>query len=566
MSKAPYKRLHTNEEYQEKIHEYFGMIGDDYDKPIDMIYIIKNPSASNNSNDDVEEEYEEPEKTFTSMNFVWKIIWEIPPDMFKFMNRPEKIRFIRVAKQRILKTLNTNIDFVSRDLGAKDKASKELAATQRASLINEEFKRKLSKKIDKLITDNKITTKELYKDNDSLLQTYIDGPKSLPTPKGKKVTKSVKIKADADPVQVQPVQVQPVKTEPVKVAKPTPKPRVAKPKVKAMVEPVPMVEPVNKLSEYKKNSIAEFQMEMDDLDEADKLKHKEEDTPEILSGIDALKHEFLNKFTSELNMIFEEYYDEDVSKLMTTQLQFYAERLQDIRKGVHFKPNRRIQTRVKLRREGLKIMPPGTRVNQPEVYALPKVNKKPKPRARAKTLKVNAPPNALPANALPVVKTNAETNIEKYRAGINAMFKTLNMSKLEKLAKAPKPRGTRVNKQPKVNATMRAPNIKKYEPTLVIQSNEEKQALERKKQSQMKATKSLEQELKNKHGKSGMMSKSAGRKDALANKPNVNVAKPTLRGTRSNKTKTNSHSVVNTLAGPVKATKKITPKYLKSKP
>lgn len=561
MSKAPYKRLHTNEEYQQKIHEYFDMIGDEYDKPIDMIYIIKNPSASNsiNSNDDVEEEYEEPEKTFTSMNFVWKIIWEIPPNMFKFMTRPEQIRFIRLAKQRILKTLNTHIDFVSRDLGAKNTASKNLAATQRASLNDETFKSKLSKKIDKLMNENKITDKELYEDNDTLLQTYIDRPKKLkpplPTPKGKKVTKAVAV------------------AEPVKVAKMQPKPRVAKPKVKVltqdkpvpMVEPVAFVEPVNKLSEYKKNSIAEFRVEMDDLDEADKLKHKEEDTPEILNGIDSLKNEFLNKFTRELNMIFEQDYDKEVQQLLATQLQFYAERLQDIRKSVHFKPNRRIQTRVKLRREGLKIMPPGTRVNQPEVYALPKVNKKPKPRARAKTLKVNAPPNALPANALPVVKTNAETKIEKYKAGINAMFKTLNMSKLEKLVKAPKPRGTRVNKQPKVNATMRAPNIKKYEPTLIIQSNENKQALERKKQSQMKAKKGLDLDLMNIHGKSGMMSKSAGRKDALANKQPVNVAKPKPRGTRS-KPKTNSQSVVNTRAGPVKATKNITPKYLKVQP
>jgi hypothetical protein len=547
MSKAPYKRLHTNEEYQQKIHEYFGMIGDDYDKPIDMIYIIKNPSASNNSNDDIEEEYEEPEKTFTSMNFVWKIIWEIPPDMFKFMTRPEKIRFIRVAKQRILKTLNTNIDFVSKDLGAKDKASKELAAMQRASLNDEEFKKILSKKIDNLIatSEPKIKNKELYEDNDSLLQTYIDGPKSLPTPKGKKVTKSVAKKVDADPVQVQPVIV----AKPVKVAKPPPKPRVAKPKVKVLpqVEPVPIVEPVNKLSEYKKNSIAEFQIEMDDLDEADKLKHKEEDTPEILNGIDTLKHEFLNKFTSELNMIFEEYYDEDVSKLMTTQLQFYAERLQDIRKGVHFKPNRRVQTRVKLRREGIlkapfkpnttaKILkigelpkPLGTRVNnQPKVNDLPKVNKKtaqPKPRARAKTLKVNAKSNALPVvktnakpNALPVAKTNAETNIEKYAKSVSAMFKTLNMSKLEKLAKKPTPRGVR--KTAKMNTPV-----------------------------------------------------------AILNKPPINVPKitelikqmyqPKPRGTRS-KTKTNSQRVntlgVNTRAGPVKATKKITPKYLKVQP
>ena len=565
MSKAPYKRLHTNEEYQEKIHEYFGMIGDDYDKPIDMIYIIKNPSASNsvNSNDDVEEEYEEPEKTFTSMNFVWKIIWEIPPNMFKFMTRPEQIRFIRVAKQRILKTLNTNIDFVSRDLGAKDKESKELAATQRASLNDEEFKRKLSKKIDKLVDENKIKNKELYEDNDSLLQTYIDGPKSLPTPKGKKVTKSVA----AEPVIV---------AKPVRVKKPPPKPRVAKPKVKAiepvpMVEPVAFVEPVNKLSEYKKNSIAEFQIEMDELDEADKLKYKEEDTPEILSGIDALKNEFLNKFTRELNMIFEQDYDKEVQQLLATQLQFYAERLQDFRKQAHFKPSTGIQTRVKLRQQGLKIRPPGTSVNHPNIYALPTNIENYEPML---VIQSNETKQALERKKQLQMKSkkSLELDLKNKHGKGGIMSKSAGIKDAPankphvKVAKAPKPRGTRVNKQPKVNATMRAPNIKKYEPTLVIQSNENKQALERKKQSQMKSKKSLELDLKNKHGKSGMMSKSAGRKDALANKPNVNVAKPNPRGTRSNKTKTNLQSVVNTLAGPVKATKKITPKYLKSKP
>lgn len=502
MSKAPYKRLHTNEEYQQKIHEFFDMIGDDYDKPIDMIYIIKNPSASNsvNSNDDVEEEYEEPEKTFTSMNFVWKIIWEIPPNMFKFMTRPEQIRFIRLAKQRILKTLNTHIDFVSRDLGAKNTASKKLAATQRASLNDETFKRKLSKKIDKLMDENKITDKELYEDNDTLLQTYIDRPKKLrpplPTPKGKKVTKAV-----AEPVQVQPVQVQPVQ-----VAKPPPKPRIAKPKVKVL----PQVEPVNKLSEYKKNSIAEFRIEMDDLDEADKLKHKEEDTPEILSGIDSLKSEFLNKFTRELNMIFEQDYDKEVQQLLATQLQFYAERLQDFRKGAHFKPNRRVQTRVKLRREGLKIMPPGTRVNQPNINVVPTLRKTPavpKPRARAKTLKVNGP-----LNALPVVKTAAETNIEKYSKSVSAMFNTLNMSKLEKLAKKPTPRGVRktakmnthpvemLNKQPVDAASIAAMFMQQPKPRVTKSKNNAKMR------------------------------------------------------------------TLNTRAGPVKAIKKITPKYLKVQP
>ena len=489
--------LVTDDDYRQKMEEYFLKIRTDSKESINMLYNLK--TDPNNKI------FEEPKGMYTSMNFIWDIIQNIKSKKIKFMTKPRTmlVRFIRVVKQRILKSINTTIQF-------------DTGISNYDDIITKGFIDSLTDIINTLIAQNGVTDNEIFADNNYKLQQAIILSESMSLITGNEIypnNNNIGVQSQ-NPLLGKPI--------PKATPKATPKPRT---RVK--------IEPVNKLSEYKKDSIAEFQVDMDDLDVTDKLKYKEEDTPEILNGITALKSEFLNKFTRELNMIFEQDYDIEVQQLLTTQLQFYAEKLQDFRKQAHFKPSTGIQTRVGLRQKGIKIMPPvplGTRVNnQPNVNVLPKVKKTakalPPPRGTRvnKPPKVNAKPNALPAKALPakalpVAKTNAEANIEKYRAGVNAMFKTLNMSKLEKLAKKPTPRGVRKT------AKMNTPPVAMLNPPINI----------------AKITELIK-----------------------------TMYQPKLRATRS-KTKTNAQSAntlgVNTRAGPVKATKKITPKYLKTQP
>jgi hypothetical protein len=529
-----YKKL-TDSEYKEKIHEYFGMIGEDYDHSITMIYTTKNPSASNsvNSNEELEQEFEEPEDTFSSMNFVWKIIWEIPPNMFPFMTRPEKIRFVRVAKQRILKTLNTHIDFVSKDLGATNIESKKLAAMQRASLNDTEFKNILSNKIDKLVSDNKITDKELYEDNDSLLQTYIDRPKTLkpllPTPKGKKVAKTaVKPKNVVVALNAKP--------------KPKPKPRVAKSRTSKAKN---VVVPVNRLYGIRQDFIMEFRIEMDEIDDADKLLHNKEDTPEILSKIDAFKNEYLNKFTSELNS---EDDDTQYSELRTKQLHLFAERLQDIRKEAYPVYNPQIQvgeTRIEMRKKREK--------KKKELIANSKIQKN--------VVNPLIPLHPVPLHPVPL-----------HPVPLHPVPRGKKVPKTNATKNAAKPRG-------KVNATMRAPNVKNlknYQPTLFTPTNENKPYLEKKKKIEQAAANIRNKELKNAHGKRGVMSKSLSNKAQGLPVPRgkkVNAPKTAKKTAQNSKTNQYANKVnelfqtlnLSKLSGPKKSTAKLTPKYLKVK-
>ena len=83
--------------YTEIINKRFNQIGKPYSKPRVMSFMA----------DGETQELEEPKNTFSSMNFALKLIMEeLPGKYYVLMTKPQAIRFIRVVKQRIFKTLN----------------------------------------------------------------------------------------------------------------------------------------------------------------------------------------------------------------------------------------------------------------------------------------------------------------------------------------------------------------------------------------------------------------------------------------------------------------------------
>ena len=93
----------TENDYINQMNKRFNQIGTPYSKPKTMAFMA----------DGETQELEEPDNTFTSMNYVWKVINENPGKNYVLMNKEQAIRFIRVVKQRILKILNTDIDFIN---------------------------------------------------------------------------------------------------------------------------------------------------------------------------------------------------------------------------------------------------------------------------------------------------------------------------------------------------------------------------------------------------------------------------------------------------------------------
>ncbi len=214
---------------------------------------------------------------------------------------------------------------------------------------------------------------------------------------------------------------------------------------------------------------SQFELEMDNLDHADKLQHKEKNTDDIMSKIATLKKEYLLVFTEELNMLF---YNEDVkaSNLMKKTLQYFSEKLQNIRKQAHFTYNKRMQTRVKVRRD---LKPKARTLSKPlnvgtgtgtgtdlnsvinlkknkntnknknknviqnplQINVLPNPNSKKTLKPRSK--KVNASKNT--ANALHTSrqrrvhvsqKIAPKTHIEEYANKVKAMLQTIDLTKL----------------------------------------------------------------------------------------------------------------------------------------
>jgi hypothetical protein len=230
---------------------------------------------------------EEHPGTFSSMNFVLKIIKDLPFKCYHLMNKQQAIRFVRVVKQRILRVLDIHIDFITINLSKEERN----IFNKRE---NEKFIEQLTKRIQELTNKYKFTDSDLYIDNPALLKKNMalmnpDGslPQNSPSPDYKPITN----------LQYKEVY----------------------------------------RSDIVKSSITNFRIAMDDLDTEDKSKYKEDDTHDILWTIGDIKNEYYTLFTQHIYALSEDKYDTEITKLIKEHLKNYRERLIGIRKSANIK-------------------------------------------------------------------------------------------------------------------------------------------------------------------------------------------------------------------------------------
>jgi hypothetical protein len=227
---------------------------------------------------------EEHPRTFSSMNFVWKIISDLPSKHYGLMNKQQAIRFTRVVKQRILRVLDKNIDFITMGMTKYERSAFD-------TRINDTFLANLTNKVEELTLKYKITDKDLYIDTPALIKKYIvlnhefGSPDNAPSSNYAPVTDR-------------------------------------------------QYKEVFKFNIVEK-SINEFKVDMDGIDEADKSKYKEDDTHDILWTISAIRSEYLELFTHRIYLIQEKNYNTEISALNKEMLQGYKDRLINVRKNAH---------------------------------------------------------------------------------------------------------------------------------------------------------------------------------------------------------------------------------------
>ena len=294
--------------YIELINKRFNQIGKPYSKPRVMSFMA----------DGETQELEEPANTFSSMNFALKMIMELPGKYYVLMTKPQAIRFVRVIKQRILKTLNNTIDFININLTKKESDIFNIK-------MNARFIEKLTNRLRDVEKKHSITDADLYKDTPAIIQKYLNQNHPL------------------------------TEYSPEYKASNSPEYRASNsPEYKASNSPEYKVVSHSDIVE---KDIMDFQIKLEEIDEEDKEKHaakQEVDTPAIVESIDNLKVEFLDLFIPKIRALFEQYYAADLKEIKDTLIRNYTERLVGIRNSSHFKGSTGFQpntTRVAERRK-----------------------------------------------------------------------------------------------------------------------------------------------------------------------------------------------------------------------
>jgi hypothetical protein len=145
---------HTESSILHKINKWFNQIGQlmNENGSIHMKYTI-------NQQEPYEEHYEEPMNTFTSLNFIIKLLTHYKPSEYeKLLNKIQAIRFVRVIEQYILKIRNTNINFM-----VEHATHKKIATEKNIPEIN-----KIIQKIIKYFT---ISEEDLLSDTPQYIKT-----------------------------------------------------------------------------------------------------------------------------------------------------------------------------------------------------------------------------------------------------------------------------------------------------------------------------------------------------------------------------------------------------------
>jgi hypothetical protein len=264
-----------SEDYMKFIDKSFKQIGKMYSTPKIMTFLADGQTYSK----------EEHPKTFSSMNFAWKIITELPGKYYVLMNKQQSIRFIRVVKQRILRVLDTNIDFITINLSQHERSAFD-------KKINKSFIENLTTKINELTKKHNITDKDLYIDNPAIVKRAMVLNHKPGTSPNDEPSSNYKSNIDLQYKEAY-------------------------------------------LYNIIGSNITGFKVDMDRLDDDDKSKYKEDDTPDILWTISTLKGEYETLFTQRIYMIPESKYDTDISELNKELLKKYKERLDGIRKSAN---------------------------------------------------------------------------------------------------------------------------------------------------------------------------------------------------------------------------------------
>ena len=297
------------------INKTFKQIGKYYSKSRIMSFMA----------DGKTQKLEEPDNTFTSMNFVWTLIMELPSKHYVIMNKEQAIRFIRVVKQRILKILDIDIDFIN------------MYPSKMRNVINEsihlEFIEKLKNTINNIIGKYAITDDEIYLDNPDILRKYLVNKLSNASVSPSSVSSGSVSRGSVSPSSVSPSSV-----SSGSVSRGTVSPSsvssgsVSRGSVSRKYISKYTSEQYLKFIE---NDIINFQFDMEKIDEEDKAQYTEMNTDIILRDISRLKHHYLDLFTQQIYSIEQENYDEEVKELISNLIHQYTVELTNIRMRVH---------------------------------------------------------------------------------------------------------------------------------------------------------------------------------------------------------------------------------------
>ena len=418
----------TDDDYIKLINKTFIRIGQSYSKPKTMSFMA----------DGETQELEEPDKTFSSMNFVWKIIHEIPAKKYVLMNKQQSIRFIRVVKQRILKVLNTDIDFINIHLSKDERRAFDTKSNGR-------FIEKITNRTRDVEKKYNITDTDLYADTPKVLQKHIVS----------KMYEKPYVPNESGPPS--PMYNPMLEPNYVPSSNYVPSPNY-----------VPSSNYVVDNNSAVQKHISFFEDEMNLIDTEDKEKYKETDTPDILSNISRLKKEFLIKFKHEITMIHEQYYDKEVKALHDELIHFYTERLTTIRKSAHFKYNPKFnpfnkklvdvrrgkeQTRKQLYEEHKKRQVAVPKLAVP-IDAEPKVAELIAAEPKVYVPKVYPPRPLVHKPRTRKLKTNTKNQVVlKNEAKVNGAKQKID-SNVAVLKELPKPRGRRVSATKKIKTNL----------------------------------------------------------------------------------------------------------------
>ena len=314
----------TQEEKQAKadVSKYFKGIGKSpYDTPFEMKFT-----------DGINIFTEEPDDTFTSLNYISKIFKKIKPSMYtKIITKPQAIRFIRITEQYLLEKRGKPYTFI-----LPDNFPFELTGTEN----NIKFLRRINKRFDELREIHNIVEEDIINDMPDILKVTNENSSSLSSETSNSGESSVSFESVKEPVKV-PKKVPPPKKapkrvieradvlEPAKVLEPAVAPlNVVEPAVapvKVLEQPnlnlnapePKVVEEEYTREEYIEDVTEMFEYELQKLDKEDKLRI------EARIKEDERKYDDIEKIEREAQMEVDAFIERTVNKYKGSLLHHY---------------------------------------------------------------------------------------------------------------------------------------------------------------------------------------------------------------------------------------------------